>query len=241
MKVILVITILSLSQSLWAQKISMVTTEWSPFYGSNLENKGVLTEIINHAFQVKGYETTLNFVPWARALKEVKTGRSDILMGVWHSKEREKDYLYSDKLLSNRIVFVKHKDSDFTFNELSDLKGKNVGILANYAYAKEFNDATDFKKIKARNLETNLKKVAAKRLDLTLDDEIVIKDEIQRNLPHLKSKLEFSKKAIDEKGIYITVGLKNPNAQKIIKDFNAGLIEIKSNGVYSKLLRKHGF
>jgi polar amino acid transport system substrate-binding protein len=74
-------------QQLYAREISMLTVEWAPHYGSELPEKGLTTAIVKAAFKAAGHSSDVDFIPWARALKEVEEGKSDIVMGAYHSQD----------------------------------------------------------------------------------------------------------------------------------------------------------
>ena len=54
-----------------ARDISMLTVEWAPHYGSELPEQGLTTAIVKAAFKAGGHSSNVDFIPWARALKEV--------------------------------------------------------------------------------------------------------------------------------------------------------------------------
>jgi len=81
-----------------ARDISMLTVEWAPHYGSELPEQGLTTAIVRAAFRAGGHNSSVDFIPWARALKEVEMGNSDVVMGAYHNAEREQAYIFSDPI-----------------------------------------------------------------------------------------------------------------------------------------------
>ena len=71
----------ALNCPLQAREISMLTVEWAPHYGSDLPEKGLTTAIVKAAFKAGGHSSEVDFIPWARALKEVEEGKADIGWG----------------------------------------------------------------------------------------------------------------------------------------------------------------
>jgi polar amino acid transport system substrate-binding protein len=228
-------------QSFAQQKLSVVTLNWEPFYGESLPQQGVVSEIVRHAFAARGIDTSYRFIPWERALESARMGDDDVLMGVWYSEQRNSIFKYSDPFLKNRVVFIKRAGDDFEYRGLESLGDRRIGVVRGYAYADAFNESQSIRKFATSSLKANLKKLVAKRIDLTLGDELVIKSELNRNLPELKNKVEFTTRALEEKPLYVVASFQHPQHEQIIEQFNQGLREIKSNGTYRDILRKHGF
>lgn len=223
------------------KSLSAVTVNWEPFYAESLPDGGLVSDIVRASFAHSGFDVTIKFVPWDRALDSSAKSEEDVLMGLWYAEERAKVYHYSKPFLANRIVFVKPATDNFEFNGVDSLHGKTVGTIRKYAYSQEFLDDPQIKKVPVSTLAANLKKVAKGRIDLTLDDEIVIKDLLNRELPELRDKLSFTRSALEEKSLYIASSRKHPRGEEIISAFNAGLAQIRADGTYDELLKKHGF
>ncbi len=223
------------------ETLSVVTLNWEPFYAESLPDGGLVSDIVRASFKHSGYDITIKFIPWDRALDSSAKAKADVLMGLWFAEERTKIYHFSEPFLANRLVFVKAAGDDFEFNGIESLHGKKVGTIRKYVYLKSFLDDPQIEKIPVSGLAANLKKVAKGRVDLTLDDEIVIKDLINRELPQLKDKLSFTRNALEEKPLYIASSLQHPHGKQIISAFNKGLAQIRADGTYENLLKKHGF
>lgn len=221
--------------------LSVVTLNWEPFFAETLADGGLVSDIVRASFAHSGFDINIKFIPWDRALDSSARAKADVLMGLWFSEERTRTYHFSKPFLANRIVFVKKADDNFEFDGIESLHGKTVGTIRKYVYLQAFLDDQQIKKVPVSTLSANLKKVAKGRIDLTLDDEIVIKDLINRELPGLKGKLTFTGNALEEKPLYIASSLQHPRSKEIIDAFNKGLAEIQANGTYENLLKKHGF
>jgi polar amino acid transport system substrate-binding protein len=125
-----------------ASEINLITADYSPFYGPNLPNEGPITEIVTEAFNKAGYQVSVKYVSWARAMADAKAGKADGLHGAWYSKEREQWFAYSDKLPGNEIVLFKRKGSEAqSFTGYGDLRSYKIGIVREYRNPPEFDAA----------------------------------------------------------------------------------------------------
>lgn len=228
------------STSTYAEKVTGAMSEWPPYFGDQLKHRGLATEIINQAMKGQNYELGVDFIPWDRAMKDTKASRTDILLGVWFSEARAKDYYYSDPYFTNRIILIKLSDNKFEYEGLESLKDKKVGTLRNYYYSKSFIDANNFKKLESSNLISNLKKLAAGRIDFAVADEYVARYVISDKMPKTKGTFDFTKNSIEEKPLHITVSRSNPKGKELISNFNKALKKMQENGSYDRIIKDYG-
>lgn len=214
-------------------------SDYAPYSGDNLPGYGFSNDLTVQVMKRMGYTVQVTVMPWNRALEAVKAGEYDILPTVWYNKDRESFLKYSEPFAVNRLVFVHRADQPFEFHSLDDLKGKTVGTVFGYAYDPNFLSSNLFKREEVKDIVLNLKKVAAGRIDLTLDDELVLKYLIQTQAPDLQSKLALTKGALTENKLYVAFSRKRPDADKLAADFNKGLAELKADGTYAKILAAH--
>jgi polar amino acid transport system substrate-binding protein len=66
--------------------VNLAATEYPPYYGKDLEGHGFMTELIIEAFAGVGYDVTVKFLPWKRALESAKSGKYDGLFTVWYPR-----------------------------------------------------------------------------------------------------------------------------------------------------------
>lgn len=238
-RLILCALVLISAVSAQAEKITAVGDPWPPFVDPNQANKGIISEIATAAYATQGYELEITFVPWARAISGVKNATFDIILGTWLTEERTKFLIFSDPYLNNSLKFIKKKGSKFEYSDLKSLTGKSIGVVRGYGYGDTFSSADNFKRPEANYFIGNIKKLIAGRIDLTLEDEIVAKAIIAKEQPELLDKIEFSKTAYSTNALHITSGLANPRHKEFIEAFNKGLIEIRKNGEYDKILNSN--
>ena len=86
--------LLSLSTATAQERtLNIASIEYPPFYGSELESNGFITEIIAEALSRSGYGLDVKFLPWIRAFEGTKAGKFDGLFTVWYRAEREADFV----------------------------------------------------------------------------------------------------------------------------------------------------
>lgn len=213
---------------------------WPPFVDPENPKEGLSLEITRAAFATQGYQVKHDYQPWARAMKNLKEGKIDIIVDTYINEERKKTLEFSDPYAKVEIKFIKLKNSDFEFNGLKSLDGKTIGVIRGYSYGQEFDKATNFKKQEVSNLYQNIKKLVAGRIDLTLECEIIARVGIAQKDAQLLEEISFTQNTLSSNDLYISSGKANPKHQEIIAAFNKGLKKIKENGTYAAIMKNYG-
>jgi polar amino acid transport system substrate-binding protein len=212
---------------------------WPPYSDEGLPQQGLAVDLVTTALQRAGHRTVVRVDSLERILEGGKIGVYDVFATPWYSDERNQYLAFSDPYLESRIRFIKRKDKDFEFDEFSDLNGMMIGVVKDYAYGEEFNESRDLIKIGERNLIQNLLKLTQNRLDLTLDDELVLKYEINRYMPNSMKELELLPKPLAVRGVHIGVSRQNPAHDRIVADFNRAIAAMKKDGSYDRIFARH--
>jgi polar amino acid transport system substrate-binding protein len=223
------------------RKLDIVADNYPPYYGEDLRNGGVMTEIVVEAFKRAGYDVEIRFKPWKRALEEAKTGMRDGLYTVWYRKEREQWFVYSDPIPPpSEIGFYKRKDTDISFETFEDLKPYTIGVGRGYATPPGFDEAS-VKTSLATDDEQNLRKLHKGRIDLALTDKLVAKYVIDSKIPAAIPDLEWLPPTLHVETNHLALSKKANDHATILADFNRGLREIKADGTLQAIMVKHGF
>ena len=146
-----------------AADITLMTTDYPPYFSANLPNGGPLTEIVVEAFKAVGHHASIQFVPWVRAMEFAKAGKVDGLHGAWHSEEREAWFVFSDPLPGNKVVLFKRRGAKpERFTSYADLAPYTIGIVRGYRNPAGF-EAADLRTDEADSDVANLRKLANSR------------------------------------------------------------------------------
>ncbi len=229
-----------------AQTITLTTCNWEPYLGEKLENNGYFAEIVTEAFKASGYKLKIVFLPWKRAVvlgTDAKNG-IDGLIGNYYSKERDKVLFFSDPIIQAKTVFLKKKGKEFDFGKkystLKDLKGHKIGVLRGAKFDEEFDAADYLTKEETNSIEQCLKKLMLGRVDLVVENYANAFFVIKNKLPEFSGKIEVVEPPLSTNHLYITISKKVKGGDEIISKFNSGLMEIKNNALFDKILIKHG-
>lgn len=220
------------------ETIYLASTEYPPFYGKDLPQQGLITEIIHAAFAQTDYRVETTFYPFSRALMMQRQCKVDGLFTEWDSPERRQWGLFSDPIPpENEVGFYKRANDDLVFS------GKplriNVGIVRDYVNPKLLN-APPFIQVAVTDDLTNLKKLSRGRVDLVFIDRAVAQHLMKTHMSDWEGKpIVWVEPAIKRYTQHLVLCKEIPNAEQKMAAFNRGLQQLKDNGMIEQLLKKH--
>ena len=178
-------------------------------------------------------------VPWERALQGRKRGDYDLIGNLFADTDLKKYLTLSEPFFQTDVKFVRKKGSAISFAKLPDLKPYKIAVGEGYFYESAFDTASFLKKQVVTNTLQGLRMVAGGRVDLTLDSVDVVTYLWSRKDKSLAQKLEFVPKALATRSIHFGVRKNFNGKDKLLKDFNRLLKQMKSDGSLEKLLLVH--
>lgn len=228
---------LAVGSAAQARNISMVTTNWSPYFADSLEEGGFFTALVRASLKAAGHDSSIRFVPWKRAMTMVERGQSDLLMGAYYKKERTRLYRYSDPIFPVKVVFMAHKRTGLKhYNSLKDLKGYPIAITLGWYYGKAFEDADYLIKETAQDLIDHIRKLHLGRVEIVAGSEVVLRHEITR-FPNLDLKdVTVLTPSLTLENLFVMTSREAPGGRQLIRDFNRGLKIIRENGEFQAIL-----
>ena len=230
------LSIFLLDSEAFAKKIKLVTVEWAPYYASSMEGGGPLSRVAKEAFEKKGYDVSIEFMPWARAMLLTEKGEAHGVLGAYINPERDRKFLKSEPLAKTQVVFFSLANRSISYNSFKDLEKYRIGVVRGNSYSPEFDEYKGFTKDVADDLSNSIRKLVAQRIDLLVDARRVVEHRVDSKIKSAKGKLKVVGKPLLENNLYIIFSRAIKGSKTIVKDFNEGLKGIKANGQYSKIM-----
>jgi polar amino acid transport system substrate-binding protein len=156
-----------------AEQWTVVCEEEFPPYNYVEDGKktGIDTEIVDVVLKQLDVTPVHEVLPWNRVIATLDQNQADLAYQLAGTPERFERYAMVGPHRVGRTVFATPADSPLTYDKLEDLKGKTIGVVQGFSYAKEFNEAGWLTKdTSATNNETLVRKLAAKRYDVIIGD-----------------------------------------------------------------------
>ncbi|MCL9781779.1 transporter substrate-binding domain-containing protein [Vibrio sp. S4M6] len=224
-----------------AKDIYLVTGyDYPPYADKNLPNGGFASDLVVTVFSSMDNvgRVSLAFEPWKRGYDNTKIGKFLATFPYRKTADREKDFLYSDPIVSiNTVVFINH-NSTLT---LATLEGAKACLPLGYT-DKAIKDLVERKIVtlqRPTQLENCFQMMKAGRVDF-----IPINDMVGNEFLHSHSTLNAAHfkhlpEPISKGYLHLMVSKQHPGSKQYIKQFNKYLERIKSSGQYNRLKEKH--
>jgi polar amino acid transport system substrate-binding protein len=224
-----------------ARQVTMCTLNWQPYYGEDLPRNGFFTEIVRTAFERAGHDASAEFMPWARAMLEVRQGDRDVLLGAYYNEERAETYIASDVIYTDEVGIVAHEDLGLTeFDSLRDLTEYTIGYGRGYSVNEEFDNADYLDKEPEESQILNLRKLFAGRIDLIAGSFASIRY-VANEQGHDVDELVFLEPTLKENTLHIMISRAIDDGDELMADFHEGLAEIREDGTYDRILEEMGY
>jgi polar amino acid transport system substrate-binding protein len=213
---------------------------YPPFTDESLPQGGMITEIVELAFQEMGYQAIITFRPWKRGYEETKKG---VFIGTFpyiKTEERQQEFYYSQPIntVYTRIFVTKQS----SIKRIEDLPGQRICIPLGYGVSKEFDELlrkNAFKHdVNPVDLEGCLRMMLSGRKDFFIINEINGWMTIQ-NTFHTKEHFRALDMIFEEETHHLIVPKAHPEGEKILEIFNQGLERMRHKGVLQEITNKH--
>ncbi len=227
--------------------LKMAGHAWEPYISKHLPANGLAVNIVTAVFARAGYQVEMEFMPWLRVGEGLSSGDIDLSVGSWYNETRAKELFFTDPYLDNQLVIVKRQQDKLAFNSTNEFKdyvtgkGYRLGVFKDYGYGEIFDEIAPLVSLNYFKYCINmLRDVASKKVDLALMDHWSVENSLKNN-KNIADHLEILPSALINRGLHVTISLKNKNHKAIAQAFNNTLAAMKLDGSYDKILAKHNF
>lgn len=241
MRLILLLVFLLSTPTLAADTVRLTSLEWRPYAGSDLQNLGFSSEIIQKAFRSQGVSAEITFQPWNQAMASVKAGKFDALYSAYYTEERALDYHFTIPYAESMLFLYTRRGRQIPFNRIEDLKGFTIGVTKGFANTPEFDRADFLQRIPFDTEQDSLAALIQGNLDLVVMDKFICLDLMNRIFPDQKDDVVPLDLPLDKKPLYLIFSKAKPGSLDLVRVFNKGLETIRENGLYDQILQRHRF
>jgi ABC-type amino acid transport substrate-binding protein len=206
---------------------------WPPFIIDG-DQQGTSEKIVCQALERSGWTCSLRVNDWDMVLQEARAGSIDGIAAAWRNPDREEYLLFSEPYLTNRIIPIVNRKTPVSISETSDLKGKRVALVTDYAYGDEIAAmAGEFEVVEARNPLEAIRAVRNGMADVALMDELVARDELGDNA---LTGVFMAGSVLAFRDLHFAVSRKHPQAEQIIADFHRAFELMLDDGTVNEIL-----
>jgi polar amino acid transport system substrate-binding protein len=215
-----------------------VCEEYPPYeYLLNNNPVGMEIEVIEAVCREMKVKYSIEFMPWARVIKSLKTGEVDCVIGILKLDERKTYLLYPDLPISkdSRII-LSRKDYPLEIKNISNLDGKTVGVVRGYKYDNpEFDSSLRFKKDEAVDTKMLFDKLSHKRYDLIVINQAVAKHYAGSTWSNFK----VHPYKVTETELFCAFSKKSKISNKVFPKFNKTLNDLHKSKKIQKIWSRY--
>ncbi len=222
-----------------AETLRVTGSLWSPYLDPELENSGLAVDLVRTALERAGYEIEESVENWTRAYEGTAVGVYDVVAAIWQSERRLDDLVFSEAYLLNDIVFLARRGVLIDYRTLSDLTGLRIGVVREYAYDDQFDNHPDLYRVVNNHLIQNLLLLRQGRLDVIVGDKWSILHQISVFMPEDVSAFTMLPQPLARRALRLGVSRLNPKANEIVAAFDQAIAEMKDDGTYAEIVKRH--
>lgn len=225
--------------ALFAQAETLVAIDNAnpPFmYQEGEQPRGLYPLMLQAIFARAGEPLEIRPMPWKRALLRGANGELGIA-GIYQNTRRLEVFDYSAPLFEEKLLLYVRKDKLFAFHQLTDLYGKNIGVIRGWSYTEAFDQAVREGHVRTEEGgadEGNLRKLASGRLDAVLAIELAGQQLIQQ--PGLENLMALPE-PLSINATYL-VFAKQARQQELLQRFNRALHDMQADGSLQVLVQQ---
>ncbi|HSC88661.1 MAG TPA: transporter substrate-binding domain-containing protein [Polyangiaceae bacterium] len=218
-----------------ARTLQLADGVWAPF--TDHEGKPrIAISLVHEALRRAGVEAKANFVDPGELIPVLEKKQFDGSEALWRAAEREEFLYYSQPYLQNRLVLLARRGTDVSATKLDTLKGKKIGVVAEYAYGPEVLGIPGVNLVRGPSDEENLRALLRKDVDYIVVDELLVQQLFAAEPKKSQAMLAVGQKAITVRSLHFALRKDIPDAADIIARFNAQLASLQRDGTYNRVL-----
>ncbi len=236
---------LSISTPVYSDTVTIRADNWFPMNGDpKSATPGYMIELATQIFNEAGHTVDYRTMPWERAVKSVRSGQFDCVVGAY--PEDAPDFIYPTASwgLDEAAFYVK-KDEPWRYTGLDSLAAIKIGLIGGYAYDEAFDNYIkaningNYQFIKGDNaLENNIKKILAGRITTTVESPVVMLAKL-KEMGH-QDKIIDAGKLGEAEDIFIACSPAKESSKALIKLVDEGTSKLRQSGELQKILSKYG-
>lgn len=219
-------------------EINITVGDYPPFVEVYSPNHGVLSQLVQDVFKLKGLETNIIYSNWDDAEQYVDNGNHLSFMWIKNS-ERRKKWLFSEPIYQSQFVLLAKKSNKFTWRYYDDLIPYKIGITSGYYYGDRFSYYQDKLTLEQNKSDyIGVKKLLSGKIDVLLIEHYVAKNLLTYFSKQKQSQLEIVNNPIlFEQPTYLVCSKKYAKCFYYLDKFNNGLKQLKATGQYQERLK----
>ncbi|MDN3611430.1 substrate-binding periplasmic protein [Vibrio ostreicida] len=241
-----------MTTSAQADEVTLSADLWCPYTcDPTSEKKGILVEVVENILQTSGHTVDYELVNWARAVKSVRGGKHDGLIGAYISDAP--DFVFHDSpIQTSKMCFFVKQDDPWEYKGTETLAERKISVINAYSYGETFDeyiqknhhqgDRTIVQLSGMDVTEKRIEQIQTNQTDTVLED--------WRVFPYNVSTFRAKHKAKDlgkfknvgclaGEGLYIALSPKRDTSKYYADLINQGLKQLEASGKLTEIIGRY--
>jgi polar amino acid transport system substrate-binding protein len=207
-----------------------------------------MVEIAQRVFQAAGYEVEYHQRPWVRALQDTLQGEYHGVIGA--TRIEAPGFVFPELAQGQMAnVFWTLADSDWQYHESSSLEGRHLAVIAGYSYGDSIEMMLQDENHRhyitelhgASPLESGLKMLERRRIEVLLEDEHVMRYQLNKSGQSQMFKQAGHVPAeTDSTRVYIAFSPAHAESIDFARQLGEGVAALRASGELAQILSAYG-
>ncbi len=231
-------------QNLQADEIIIAADPWCPYdCEAGSEKPGFMIEFTKHILEKAGHKVVYKNQPWARVLKQTKSGKLNAAVGAFISDAPDHIFPKEEMGISETPFFVE-KGSKWKYKGISSLEGISIGVIRGYSYGEELDayiekNKANVKLVQISNTLDNLvKKLLKGRINAFPEDSMVAGWYFKQN--NMLDKFQKAGLVSEAEKVYVAFSPKLKSSHEYVKILDSGMKKLRESGELKTILARYG-
>jgi polar amino acid transport system substrate-binding protein len=225
--------------------ITIAADEWCPINcstgGSQL---GIGIDLAKKIFEPLGYQINYQIMPWTDALKQVRAGKVDAVIGA--STQDDASLMFpANPVMAISDDFYVLSGNPWRYQGPYTLKDKRIGVIKDYGYGEVVRQFVEANKSKTGMvqfssgndaLKQNIANLTNNKVDILVESKPVM-DYAMRNSGNIS--LVWAG-GVNQGPVYLAFSPALPASHGYASQYDAGIAKLKASGELEKMYRGYG-
>lgn len=215
--------------------LKLASNVWPPFTNIQSE-KAFALDLVREALARMDIKAEFIITDFEDVLNGIDEGSFDGSAALWESEQRRNKYHFSEPYLQNRLILVGRKGTDVSAESVSQLTGKRLGLVKNYAYGSEIASSRVFVPVFGSSDKENLERLLKNEIDYMLVDALLLQFLFENQIKDVSDFLSIGEKPLIIRTLHLAIDRRVPDSRSIVSQFNHEISKMISDGTYNKIL-----
>lgn len=222
--------------------VAVSDVDYPPYnFEENGIYQGFAIDILRHIEQHSKYRFRFVKLPWPRVLKDVESGKFDMIPTFFKTESRDKQYAFIEPNYGfevNQLFSLVENNISYS-GKLEDLSQYTIGTVREYSYGQTFDNAEMLSLKPEIDEEALVRLLLGNRTEIIIGNPMTFYDLLDQL--NARDKVEALTPIVERTPVYFALTRNRADHKIIQQQFKLVIEELLQSSKYQKLLDKYQF